>query len=60
MSALSGYVTTAGDEELAFAIIVNDAASIKRARQVQDSVGAFLAQWLRPAVAAPSPVPAGP
>jgi D-alanyl-D-alanine carboxypeptidase/D-alanyl-D-alanine-endopeptidase (penicillin-binding protein 4) len=57
VSALSGYVTTAGGEELAFALVVNDAPSINRARQVQDSVGAFLAQWLRPAVAAPAPVP---
>jgi len=60
VSALSGYVTTAGGEELAFALIVNDAPSINRARQVQDSVGAFLAQWLRPAVAAPAPPPGGP
>jgi len=60
VSALSGYVTTAGGEELAFAMIVNDAPSIKRARQVQDSVGAFLSQWLRPAVAAPAPAPSGP
>lgn len=57
VSALSGYVTTAGGEELAFSLIVNDAPSISRARLVQDSVGTFLAQWLRPAVAAPAPSP---
>jgi D-alanyl-D-alanine carboxypeptidase/D-alanyl-D-alanine-endopeptidase (penicillin-binding protein 4) len=57
VSALSGYVTTAGGEELAFAMIVNNAPNVNRARQVQDSVGAFLAQWLRPAVAAPAPSP---
>lgn len=57
VSALSGYVTTAGGEELAFALVVNDSPSINRAREVQDSVGAFLAQWMRPAVAAPAPSP---
>ena len=47
VSALSGYVTAFGGEELAFSIIVNDAASIARARQVQDRIGALLADFSR-------------
>ena len=43
VSALSGYVTTENGEELAFSLIVNGVSSIRRARQVQDSVGARLA-----------------
>ena len=42
VSALAGYVTTQDGEELAFAIIVNDAPSIRRARDVQDSIGVRL------------------
>lgn len=42
VSALAGYVTTQDGEELAFAIIVNDAPSIRRARAVQDSIGVRL------------------
>ena len=47
VSALSGYVTTADGEELAFAVIVNNAASIRRARDVQDSVGVRLSVFTR-------------
>jgi D-alanyl-D-alanine carboxypeptidase/D-alanyl-D-alanine-endopeptidase (penicillin-binding protein 4) len=47
VSALSGYVLAAGGEELAFSIIVNHAASIARARQVQDQIGALLAGFAR-------------
>jgi D-alanyl-D-alanine carboxypeptidase/D-alanyl-D-alanine-endopeptidase (penicillin-binding protein 4) len=47
VSALSGYVTTQAGEELAFSLIVNDAASISRARQVQDRIGAMLARFVR-------------
>jgi len=47
VSALSGYVTTESGEELAFSIIVNDAGSIARARQVQDRIGAMLAEFSR-------------
>lgn len=49
VSALSGYVSTAGGEELAFSFIVNGTPSVARARMVQDSVGARLADWVREA-----------
>ena len=49
VSALSGYVTTAGGEELAFSIIVNCSPSTSRARKVQDLVGARLAALTRDA-----------
>jgi D-alanyl-D-alanine carboxypeptidase/D-alanyl-D-alanine-endopeptidase (penicillin-binding protein 4) len=47
VSALSGYVTAADGELLAFSIIVNHAASITRAREVQDRIGALLAGFAR-------------
>ena len=47
VSALSGYVTTEDGEELAFSLMVNGARSIRRARQVQDSVGVRLAELHR-------------
>lgn len=47
VSALAGYVTTEGGEELAFAIVVNGAPSIRRARLVQDSIGARLSALTR-------------
>jgi D-alanyl-D-alanine carboxypeptidase/D-alanyl-D-alanine-endopeptidase (penicillin-binding protein 4) len=47
VSALSGYVTTEDGEELAFSLMVNGVRSIKRARQVQDSVGVRLAESRR-------------
>ncbi len=46
-SALAGYVSAANGEELAFSIIVNDAWRISRARQVQDEIGARLAEFSR-------------
>jgi D-alanyl-D-alanine carboxypeptidase/D-alanyl-D-alanine-endopeptidase (penicillin-binding protein 4) len=46
-SALAGYVTSAGGEELAFSIIVNDPPRIKRARTVQDRIGVMLARFRR-------------
>jgi D-alanyl-D-alanine carboxypeptidase/D-alanyl-D-alanine-endopeptidase (penicillin-binding protein 4) len=49
VSALSGYVQAAGGEELAFSLIVNHSPSTARARAVQDSVGAWLADWVRDA-----------
>ena len=49
VSALSGYVVTAGGEELVFSLIVNHSPSTSRARAVQDSVGAWLADWVRDA-----------
>jgi D-alanyl-D-alanine carboxypeptidase/D-alanyl-D-alanine-endopeptidase (penicillin-binding protein 4) len=47
VSALSGYVITAGGEELAFSFIVNQTPSVTRSRTVQDSLGARLADWVR-------------
>jgi len=46
-SALAGYVTAAGGEELAFSIIVNDPPRIRRARAVQDRIGVTLAKFRR-------------
>jgi D-alanyl-D-alanine carboxypeptidase/D-alanyl-D-alanine-endopeptidase (penicillin-binding protein 4) len=46
-SALAGYVTAAGGEELAFSIIVNDPPRINRARSVQDRIGVTLAKFRR-------------
>ena len=47
VSALSGYVTASNGEELAFSLIVNNSPSTRRARAVQDSIGARLAVWAR-------------
>ena len=47
VSALSGYVTTEDGEELVFSLMVNGVRSIRRARQVQDSVGVRLAELHR-------------
>jgi D-alanyl-D-alanine carboxypeptidase/D-alanyl-D-alanine-endopeptidase (penicillin-binding protein 4) len=55
VSALTGYLTTLEGEELAFALIVNDAPSIRRARDVQDSVSVRLSQFARAAPAASRP-----
>jgi serine-type D-Ala-D-Ala carboxypeptidase/endopeptidase (penicillin-binding protein 4) len=46
-SALAGYVSAADGEELVFSIIVNDAWRIKRARRIQDEIGAKLAEFSR-------------
>ena len=42
VSALAGYVTTVGGEELAFSIIVNRTPSVDAARALQDSIGVRL------------------
>ena len=47
VSALSGYVSAAGGEELAFSLIVNGPSSVPRARDTQDSVGALLSLFDR-------------
>ena len=47
VSALSGYVTASNGEELAFSLIVNHSPSTARARAVQDSIGARLAEYVR-------------
>ncbi|HEY2806159.1 MAG TPA: D-alanyl-D-alanine carboxypeptidase/D-alanyl-D-alanine-endopeptidase [Gemmatimonadales bacterium] len=47
VSALSGYVTASNGEELAFSLIVNNSPSTRRARAVQDSIGARLALYAR-------------
>jgi D-alanyl-D-alanine carboxypeptidase/D-alanyl-D-alanine-endopeptidase (penicillin-binding protein 4) len=49
VSALSGYVTTEDGEQLAFALVVNHARSVLRAREAQDSIGARLARLRRSA-----------
>ena len=46
-STLAGYVSAANGEELVFSIMVKDAWRIQRARQVQDRIGATLAQFSR-------------
>jgi len=48
VSALAGYVSAEGGEELAFSLVVNSARSIDAAREVQDSIGAHLASFVRP------------
>jgi D-alanyl-D-alanine carboxypeptidase/D-alanyl-D-alanine-endopeptidase (penicillin-binding protein 4) len=58
VSALSGYVTAANGERLAFSIISNDVPSTWMAKRVEDAIGARLAQFERPAGAtAPSQLP---
>jgi LysM repeat protein len=61
VSALSGYVTAANGEMLAFAIMVNGVPSTWRAKRVEDEIGAALAAFDRggpPASqAVPTPTP---
>ena len=60
VSALSGYVSAAGGEQLAFALIANNPGSIQRARDAQDSVAAVLSLFDRrdlPPAAAPPAAP---
>ncbi|MEX2610786.1 MAG: D-alanyl-D-alanine carboxypeptidase/D-alanyl-D-alanine-endopeptidase [Gemmatimonadota bacterium] len=61
VSALSGYVTAANGELLAFSIMVNGVPSTWRAKRVEDEIGASLAAFDRgnaPASsAAPEPTP---
>lgn len=54
VSALSGYVTAANGERLAFSIIANGVPSTWRAKRVEDQIGARLAAFSRPRPAAPS------
>ena len=56
VSALSGYVTAANGERLAFSIISNGVPSTWRAKRVEDAIGARLASFTRPRPAtAPAP-----
>lgn len=48
VSALSGYVTAANGERLAFTIISNRVPSTWRAKRVEDQIGARLASFTRP------------
>jgi serine-type D-Ala-D-Ala carboxypeptidase/endopeptidase (penicillin-binding protein 4) len=52
VSALSGYVRSVDGERLAFAIVSNDVASTWRAKRVEDAIGARLAGFTRPGLAA--------
>ncbi|HEX5724868.1 MAG TPA: D-alanyl-D-alanine carboxypeptidase/D-alanyl-D-alanine-endopeptidase, partial [Longimicrobiaceae bacterium] len=47
VSALSGYVTGADGERLAFAILANGVSSPARAKEVEDRIGARLAAFRR-------------
>lgn len=47
VSALSGYLTTADGERLAFSIIGNDLSDTGRAKRVEDAVGVRLARFRR-------------
>ncbi len=49
VSALSGYVTSADGERLAFSIIANNVPSTWRAKRTEDAMGARLAAFRRPA-----------
>ena len=57
VSALSGYVTAANGERLAFSIISNGVPSTWRAKRVEDAIGARLASFTRPRPAASAPRP---
>jgi serine-type D-Ala-D-Ala carboxypeptidase/endopeptidase (penicillin-binding protein 4) len=48
VSALSGYVTAANGERLAFSIISNNVPSTWMAKRVEDAIGARLADFERP------------
>jgi D-alanyl-D-alanine carboxypeptidase/D-alanyl-D-alanine-endopeptidase (penicillin-binding protein 4) len=56
VSALSGYVTSANGERLAFSIISNNVPSTWLAKRVEDAIGARLAQFERPLTAPMRPV----
>lgn len=57
VSALSGYVTTADGERLAFSVMVNGVPSTARAKRSEDEIGARLATFSRGAGFAASPRP---
>jgi LysM repeat protein len=48
VSALSGYVTAADGERLAFSIVTNQIPSTSRAKRMEDAIGVRLAQFTRP------------
>lgn len=50
VSALSGYVTSANGERLAFSIISNNVPSTWMAKRVEDAIGARLASFERPQI----------
>jgi serine-type D-Ala-D-Ala carboxypeptidase/endopeptidase (penicillin-binding protein 4) len=47
VSSLSGYVTSADGERLAFSIIANDVPDVHRAKRVEDEIGERLASFRR-------------
>jgi D-alanyl-D-alanine carboxypeptidase/D-alanyl-D-alanine-endopeptidase (penicillin-binding protein 4) len=53
VSALSGYVSAAGGEELIFSLLVNDPPSVQRARDTQDSIGVLLSRFDRDSLPPP-------
>jgi D-alanyl-D-alanine carboxypeptidase/D-alanyl-D-alanine-endopeptidase (penicillin-binding protein 4) len=55
VSALSGYVRSAGGEWLAFSILTNETRSTGRAKAAEDRIGARLAAFDRLAGEAPDP-----
>jgi D-alanyl-D-alanine carboxypeptidase/D-alanyl-D-alanine-endopeptidase (penicillin-binding protein 4) len=59
VSALSGYVTAANGERLAFSIMSNNVPSTWRAKRVEDAIGARLANFTRPTMAAPPATASG-
>lgn len=48
VSALSGYVTAANGELIAFSILINETGSVAQAKYVEDLIGARLASFARP------------
>lgn len=54
VSALSGYVTAANGERLAFSIMSNKVPSTWRAKRVEDAIGARLALFGRPGAPPPT------
>lgn len=59
VSSLSGYVTAANGERLAFSIISNRVPSTWMAKRVEDAIGTRLAEFTRPLEAVPADVSAG-
>jgi D-alanyl-D-alanine carboxypeptidase/D-alanyl-D-alanine-endopeptidase (penicillin-binding protein 4) len=58
VSALSGYVTAANGERIAFAIISNNVPSTGMAKRIEDEIGARLAAFYRPLEAGAATTPA--
>ena len=57
VSALSGIVTSASGERIAFSILSNNVPSTSRAKQIEDRIGARLASFSRVALASPGSDP---